>query len=52
MNRQPTMSPRFNTSRAPDERRGHMPHAMRSHHHGPIQPMEQPGFFARLFGRA
>jgi hypothetical protein len=23
----------------------------RRHWHGPIQPMEQPGFFARLFGR-
>ncbi len=24
--------------------------SMRLHHHGRILPMEQPGFFARLFG--
>lgn len=26
-------------------------HGQRRHTHGPILPMEQPGFFARLFGR-
>lgn len=25
--------------------------SMRYHVHGPIQPMEEPGFFARLLGR-
>jgi hypothetical protein len=25
--------------------------SMRYMKHGPIQPMEEPGFFARLFGR-
>lgn len=25
--------------------------SLRLHHHGPIRPMEEPGFFARIFGR-
>jgi len=32
--------------------RPHRDPALRYHAHGPIQPMEEPGFLARLFGRA
>lgn len=31
--------------------RPHRDPSLRRHIHGPILPMEEPGFFARLFGR-
>ena len=31
--------------------RAHSDANTRFHSHGPIQPMHQPGFFERLFGR-
>lgn len=31
--------------------RPHRDPSLRYMMHGPIQPMEEPGFFARLFGR-
>jgi hypothetical protein len=31
--------------------RPHQDASLRYIKHGPVQPMEQPGFFARLFGR-
>jgi hypothetical protein len=31
--------------------RPHSNASLRYRKHGPIQPMKQPGFFARLFGR-
>ncbi len=31
--------------------RPHRDPSLRRHIHGPIQPMEEPGFFARLFGQ-
>jgi len=31
--------------------RPHQDASLRFRKHGPIQPMEEPGFFARLFGR-
>jgi len=48
-------SHRFQTSRscAWNEPRRPLAEWERRHHHGPIQPMEEPrGWFARLFGRA
>jgi len=32
--------------------RPHRDASLRYRMHGPIQPMEEPGFLARLFGRA
>jgi len=31
--------------------RPHLDASLRFMKHGPIRPMEEPGFFARLFGR-
>ena len=42
-------------SSAPDrwaQPRGYSDASMRLQKHGPIRPMEEPGFFARLFLRA
>lgn len=49
----PRSSPSYRSS-APDRwvmPRPHQDASLRYRAHGPIQPMERPGFFARLFGR-
>jgi hypothetical protein len=52
------MSARFHTSgidarrlSIPAHRIGGMTDAQRRHAFGPIQPMDRPGLFARLFGK-